>query len=167
MIFLLRCVLITSVLSLGFGCATVIEGGDQVINITTTGCEDHNPVRCTALNDDGSSVITAPASVSVDKDKDSLTISCKSVDGVATGELILESKYEAWNAGNILIGGIIGIGVDAATGAMWKYPSAVVVPLKCSEGQHDSQRDGIPSESTEELKDGVDAEESEIPVYET
>ena len=35
------------------------------------------------------------------------------------------------NAGNLLVGGIIGIGVDAATGAMWKYPSSVNVGMTC------------------------------------
>ena len=38
------------------------------------------------------------------------------------------------NAGNLLLGGVIGVGVDAATGAMWEYPS-VVVPLQCDELQ--------------------------------
>ena len=47
------------------------------------------------------------------------------------GSTIVESNYEAMNAGNILIGGFIGIGVDAATGAMWKYPTAIVVPMSC------------------------------------
>jgi hypothetical protein len=122
---------VAALISMGSGCATVIEGGDQVINVSTTGCEEHGAMQCVAKNDDGSSVLTAPASVSMDKDKDSLVITCNSKDGEANGEVIIDSKYEAWNAGNILVGGIIGVGVDAATGAMWKYPSAVVVPMKC------------------------------------
>lgn len=122
---------VAALISMGSGCATVIEGGDQVINVSTSGCEEHGAMQCVAKNDDGSSVLTAPASVSVDKDKDSLVITCNSKDGQANGEVIVDSSYEAWNAGNILVGGIIGVGVDAATGAMWKYPSAVVVPMKC------------------------------------
>lgn len=115
------------------GCASVIEGGDQTINVSTTGCEEHGVIQCSAVNDDGSSQLTAPASVSVDKDMDDLTISCRSKDKVAHGEVIVESTYEAWNAGNILLGGVIGVGVDAATGAMWNYPSSVIVPMKCPE----------------------------------
>lgn len=122
---------VATLIAMGSGCATVIEGGDQVINVSTTGCEEHGAMQCVAKNDDGSSVLTAPASVSVDKDKDSLVITCNSKDGEANGEVIVDSSYEAWNAGNILVGGIIGVGVDAATGAMWKYPSAVVVPMRC------------------------------------
>lgn len=113
------------------GCASIMEGGDQIVNVQTTGCEDYGTIQCTVVNDDGSSVLTAPASVSVEKDKDALTVSCQSKDGLAKGEKIVESSYEAMNAGNILLGGVIGIGVDAATGAMWKYPSSIIVPMRC------------------------------------
>jgi len=116
-------------------CASVMEGGDQVVNIQTTGCEDYGTIQCTVVNDDGSSVITAPASVSVEKDKDEMTVTCVSKDGLARGQKIVESSYEAMNAGNLLLGGIIGVGVDAATGAMWKYPSSVIVPMRCNPKQ--------------------------------
>ena len=89
------------------GCASIMEGGDQIVNIQTTGCEEHGLIQCTVVNDDGSSVLTAPASVNVEKDKDALTVSCKSKDGKANGEKIVESSYEAMNAGNILLGGVI------------------------------------------------------------
>mgnify|MGYP003647116121 FL=1 len=117
--------------SLSAGCASVMEGSDHVININTTGCEDSGIKICTVMNSKGSSVITAPASTSVEKTRGALTITCLSRDKSASGSLIVDSNYEAMNAGNLLLGGIIGLGVDAATGAMWKYPRAVVVPMKC------------------------------------
>jgi len=117
------------------GCASVMEGSDQVININTTGCEEFEPMRCNVVNSEGSSTLTAPSSVSVEKARGAMTISCTSRDrSSATGNLVVDSSYEAMNAGNILAGGIIGIGVDAATGAMWKYPSTVVVPMSCASG---------------------------------
>jgi hypothetical protein len=128
---LLKLYLIPLVMLIGNGCASVIEGNDQTINVSVAGCEEYKGVTCTVTNDEGSSLLTPPASVSVEKDKDSLTVMCSSADGLARGQSAHESSYEAWNAGNILIGGIIGIGVDAATGAMWKYPDAIVVPMKC------------------------------------
>ena len=113
------------------GCASVMEGSDQGININTTGCEDSGVIICSVRNSEGASTITAPASVSVEKARGPLTVSCESRDRSASGSMIVESNYEAMNAGNILIGGFIGIGVDAATGAMWKYPTAIVVPMSC------------------------------------
>ena len=115
------------------GCATVMEGSDQAVNVNTTGCEEQGTVVCTLSNKEGSSVITAPATANVEKTKGALTVSCKSKNGKAQGTQVVDSKYEAMNAGNLLAGGIIGIGVDAATGAMWKYPSTVVVQMSCSE----------------------------------
>lgn len=113
------------------GCASVMEGGDQGININTTGCEESGLAICSVRNSEGASTITAPASVSVEKARGPLTVSCETRDKMATGSVVVESKYEAMNAGNILVGGIIGIGVDAATGAMWKYPTSIVVPMRC------------------------------------
>ena len=48
--------------SLG-GCATIMEGSDQAINVNTTGCEEQGTVICTLTNKDGASVITVPATV--------------------------------------------------------------------------------------------------------
>ena len=44
------------------GCASIMEGNDQTINVNTSGCEQFEPMRCTVSNDSGSSVLTAPAS---------------------------------------------------------------------------------------------------------
>ena len=55
----------------------------------------------------------------------------RGIGNEATGSLMVESGYDAMNMGNLLLGGIIGLGVDAATGAMWHYPSAVIIPLSC------------------------------------
>ncbi len=122
---------LVGILGLVTGCASVMEGSDQVINVNTTGCEDSGTFICSVVNSDSSSVITVPASVSVEKSRGPLTVTCNNKAKTATGTLIVDSGYEAMNAGNLLVGGIIGIGVDAATGAMWKYPSSVIVPMKC------------------------------------
>ena len=130
---ILRFSALLTILATLSGCATVMEGSDQAVNVNVTGCEEQGTVICTLSNKEGSSVITAPAIANVEKTKGALTVSCKSKNGAAEGRQIVESQYEAMNAGNILVGGLIGIGVDAATGAMWQYPSTVVVQMKCAE----------------------------------
>jgi len=116
---------------LSTGCASIMKGGDQVINVNTSGCEGSGAIICTVMNSDGSSMLTAPASVSVEKARGPLTIDCNSSDKSASGNVIVDSKYEAMSAGNLLFGGLIVIGVDAVNGAMWKYPSAIIVDLFC------------------------------------
>jgi phosphoketolase len=42
---------------------------------------------------------------------------------------ILASGIEGMAAGNIIAGGVIGLGVDVATGAMNKYPDELTVAM--------------------------------------
>lgn len=68
----------------------------------------------------GSIQIVTPANVSLQKGSEAISVRCSKEcyqDGVGT----IASNTEAMAAGNIVAGGIIGLGVDAATGAMNKY----------------------------------------------
>jgi hypothetical protein len=114
------------------GCATVMEGSDQNINIQTLNCDDA-VVTCLVSNDDTAATVRPPGTVNVGKSSKPITVECANKDKSVTGRVLVDSGYETMGLGNILLGGIVGVGVDAATGAMWEYPSAVVVPLQCDE----------------------------------
>ena len=45
-------------------------------------------------------------------------------------------------AGNVLLGGVIGLGVDAASGAMNKYPDLVTVAMVPDQACRQSPRRG-------------------------
>lgn len=70
-----------------------------------------------------------PATIVVNRSNSQLKIYCSYGDkGVAmTGE----SSVEGMAYANILIGGIIGGGVDMATGAAYEYPQVISHPLIC------------------------------------
>lgn len=114
------------------GCASVMEGNDQSIVISTVKCEEHGDPICTASNKDNAVMVRAPGTIPVEKGKSDLIVTCRSDDGLARGTFNAFSTYEAMNLGNILLGGFIGLGVDAATGAMWKFPSGIIVEMICS-----------------------------------
>ncbi len=42
---------------------------------------------------------------------------------------IVPTSAEAMAAGNVIFGGVIGLGVDAASGAMYKYSDQVTVAM--------------------------------------
>lgn len=68
----------------------------------------------------GSKVVTTPATITLDKSQRSIDVVCKKrcfQDGFG----VIPSHMEAMTAGDILVGGVVGLGVDAISGAMKKY----------------------------------------------
>lgn len=113
-------------ISLGLsGCASIFGGTTQAINISTPPTEAAN---CTLQNKEGSWMVTSPGMVTVKKSKTNVAIHCTKA-GFSDGEAIADSGFEPWTLGNILIGGLIGLGVDWATGGIHKYPTNVQVQM--------------------------------------
>lgn len=113
-------------LGLQTGCATVTKSANQPVTVDTRppGAE------CT-LEREGEKLAVinpTPGAVSVEKDKDVIQVTCKKA-GFKDGTGELASSFESMTLGNILIGGVIGIGIDAASGAMHQYPSTVTIRL--------------------------------------
>jgi len=118
--------------ALSTGCATVMDGSTDSVSINAPGCDkDRSAVHCEIENNDGVVHSMAPGTAVVSKSSSALAIRCESNEG-STGNTMVESTYNAKNVGNILIGGGVGIIVDAVSGAMWKYPKSVNVPMRCA-----------------------------------
>lgn len=100
------------------GCATITKGTTQSVAVNTPGVPG---AECTLTSSAiGSKVVTTPASIVLDKGSDNISVVCKKQcyqDAVG----IISSNTETMTAGNILVGGVIGLGVDAASGAMNRY----------------------------------------------
>lgn len=108
-------------------CATITTGTSQNISVLT----DPPGASCTLTRDGGvvGVVNPTPGSVTVSKSARDIALRCTrpgSQPGVATAT----PQLQAMTAGNILIGGLIGFGIDAASGALTYYPSDVRVSLE-------------------------------------
>jgi phosphoketolase len=57
-------------------------------------------------------------------------VSC-SKEGFGTESIVVKSATKGMAAGNIIFGGVIGGGVDVATGAAYDYPNLITNPLSC------------------------------------
>ena len=66
--------------------------------------------------------------VTAHKTKNDLNISCTKA-GYADGKQVAVSHFGGATFGNIIAGGIIGAGVDAASGANYYYDSPITVPM--------------------------------------
>jgi phosphoketolase len=99
-------------------CATIVKGTTQAVALNTPGVPG---AQCTLSSPAiGTKIVVTPAQLTLDKAADNIQVICKKEcyqDGVG----IIPSHTEAMAAGNIIAGGIIGLGVDAASGAMNKY----------------------------------------------
>jgi hypothetical protein len=114
------------------GCATIIKGSSQSITITSSPVSGAN---CLLTSKEGSWPVVTPGVVKVDKTKEDILVRCTK-DGYQEALATIPSDFQGWTLGNILLGGIIGVGVDAATGAMNEYPHAFNVPM--NPAQHSS-----------------------------
>ncbi len=121
-----------------FGCATIVEGTNQTVTVTTA----PSGAMC-ELKQDGQTVAVVnptPGSVMVEKSKDNISVTCNK-DGYQGGGASLASEFQGMTFGNILFGGIIGLAVDAASGAMHEYKPSVHVTLIPEEFASISARD--------------------------
>ena len=112
------------------GCATIVKGTTQSVALDTPGASG---AKCTLTSSSvGSVTLVTPASVVLQKGSESVRVTCKKEcfdDGVG----LIASGTEVMAAGNILLGGPLGLGVDAVSGAMNKYNEQnliTMVPIK-------------------------------------
>lgn len=112
------------------GCASVTQGTTEDIKVTSLPVDGAN---CTLKNGVGAWSVTTPGSAKVDKSKTDLDVTC-SKTGFQDGHTIMESHFEGMTAGNLILGGGIGLAVDASTGAMNHYDKAVEVTLTPMDG---------------------------------
>jgi len=97
----------------------------------------------------GTRAVQTPANITLPKSKNNVAVSC-TAQCYSPGVGTLASHTEAMAAGNVLFGGIIGLGIDAASGAMNTYDPGVEVimtPLPGCGRQPGRKVKGIPMAS--------------------
>ena len=122
----MRIFLTLSLLALLCGCATIVKGTTQAVAVDTPGasgatCELSSPGI-------GTQTVVTPATLVLEKSQHSVSVTCKKAcfqDGVG----VIASNAEGMAVGNVVLGGVIGLGVDAATGAMNKYADRTSVTM--------------------------------------
>lgn len=110
------------------GCASIVGGQNQSISVVTPDCPG---AACRISNDKGKWYVAAtPASVGVNRSFADLVVSCSKGSSPPVTQAF-PSSTKGLAFGNILLGGVIGAGVDVVNGAAYDYPIEVSVPLDC------------------------------------
>ena len=112
------------------GCATITSGTTQSVTIDTVKADGSSVagVSCIVNNGKGSWMVTTPGSISINKAYGDAVATCEKA-GEITTEARVKSKTRFATAGNIILGGVIGLGVDAMSGATWAYPDVWKIML--------------------------------------
>jgi hypothetical protein len=107
------------------GCATLTKGTTQPIAISS----EPAGADCT-LSRRGQSLgkVKTPGSITVKRDGDPINVTC-SKDGYEEATAVMNSRVESAIYGNLLVGGVIGVMVDASSGASNHYEASLAVPL--------------------------------------
>lgn len=108
------------------GCATIFEGTSQSVAIAT----DPPGADCT-IDRKGArvgQVNPTPGSIHLDKSKEDLAVLCRR-PGYQTATVSHSPKFQGTTFGNIIAGGLIGVAVDAASGANFSYPTEIRVTM--------------------------------------
>ena len=118
--------LLSAALLLPGGCATLTSGLNQTIAVDTPGVKGAQCIlRSPTI---GERKVTTPAQVTLPRGKHNIDVTC-SKSCYASGKGIISSMGSSMSAGNIILGGAIGLTVDSATGAGSAYQSKVEVRL--------------------------------------
>ena len=121
--------LIPFVLLAAGACSTITEGTTQSLAVMTPGVPSAD---CTLTTPKHTWFVRTPGSIAIEKSNDDIAIVCRK-EGYENGVATLPSNFEGMTWGNIIFGGIIGVGVDAASGAMHEYPTSVSIYMTESE----------------------------------
>ena len=108
------------------GCASIVSGTQQSISIETPPTKD---ATCSLVNDKGKWFIShTPGSVTVHRSYQDLMIDCEK-QGYKNAHTRIKSLTKPMAFGNAIFGGLIGAGVDVATGSAYDYPTTIQVPM--------------------------------------
>lgn len=108
------------------GCASIMDGDDQTIVVETipagASCE---------LTRDGYTIAiirSTPGEAHVDRSSDDIMVLCE-LEGHAPGHAVLSSDINLSAGGNLIVGGLPGVGFDLLSGAAFEYDKRVLVVL--------------------------------------
>lgn len=142
------------------GCATIVSGDETDTQITT----DPIGAECELLGEDYNTIVTTPANVQLDSDAAPVTIICNA-DGHLEERTEIDTSMDGSIFGNILMGGLIGIAIDAASGSGQKYPESVELVLVPTSFPSVAARDAWYERQVQRVDDKYVQLADEMPSY--
>lgn len=134
-------------------CATVLEGTSQDIAVDT----DPQGANCTFTRGAEGTIGTVaqtPGKLTVQRRKEAMQVTCTR-DGHEAATEVVASAFSGATIGNVLLGGLIGIAVDASSGANNRYPERLTVVMTPSSFPDAAARDEHFAKAAERIKEAA------------
>jgi hypothetical protein len=150
-----RLTMVVGLLATTAACATVVGGTTQEVYVDT----EPKGAACTA-NRQGATVGVVkptPGKVGLARSKETVILSCN-LEGYEQSNEVLVASFTGATVGNILLGGLVGVAIDAASGANNKYPERVMVVLTPASFPSDEARDAHYAGIRQRIEAGAKAE---------
>jgi len=107
------------------GCSKMGGGSTQSVFVTTPPA---NGATCNLTSSAGTFTVTTPGNATIAKSMDNLRVTCDKA-GFQHAAQTVQSHISTASAGSLTADGIVRLGLDAATGAIYTYPAQIVVPM--------------------------------------
>jgi hypothetical protein len=106
-----------------------VKGSRQNVTVETRKA-NHAIVgaRCDLSNDKGNYSVVTPGSVTIRRSHSNLSISCTKA-GELPGATVVESRTTDSVVESMLLGSVVGAGIDRASGSAYDYPSIITVHM--------------------------------------
>ena len=136
-------------------CATVVGGTTQDVFVQTEPagayCKvDRQGATVGLIN-------PTPGKIALSRSKESVVVSCTLAGYEQSNELLLAS-FTGATVGNLLLGGLVGIAIDASSGANNRYPDRVLVVMTPESFPNEAARDAHFAGGRARIEQGADAE---------
>ena len=106
------------------GCASIVKGSRQTINISTSNGKQADAIVTTST---GQQNVVLPQAVPVKTANVDITVNIKETKCNNSSTTVIPSRLHPWFWGNVIIGGLLGSTTDSVTGSMWSYDESVIV----------------------------------------
>jgi hypothetical protein len=109
------------------GCATVIKGETQTVTVASPPAVG---ARCALFTaDQYYGDLLTPGAITIPRSRQDITVACTR-RGFKDASATVSSDFNFVTLGNAVIGGLIGVTVDATTGANDSYPHEIEIPME-------------------------------------
>lgn len=124
------CVLMSIVLSFS-GCATIISGPREQINLRTSNGQE---VKATVTTVEGTKDIILPTLLDTKRAKNPMVIDIKETNEYEKSTTLVPSKINPVFWVNIFAGSFSST-TDYASGSMWQYDDTIIIPVQKKSGK--------------------------------